>query len=102
MSLTASFIADFSSFMSATEQATNAMKGFKDTAGDLGPAADKSVQATAADYVELGAQIRQTAIGSAATWRGLTAPLRESGASPFGSVERRRCRFGVWLRLGLR
>jgi len=61
MVLTASIIADFSSFMSATEQATSAMKGFQDTAGGLGPAADKTVQASVQDYIKLGSQIRQTA-----------------------------------------
>ena len=61
MSLTASFIADFSSFLGATEQAKTAMEGLKATAGDLGPEVDQGVQATVDDYIKLGGQIRQTA-----------------------------------------
>lgn len=61
MALTASFIADFSSFMDATKEAVAAMTGMKQTAEELGPSVDKGVEDSFESYVKLGAQIRETA-----------------------------------------
>ena len=58
MALTANFIADFSSFIKATEDSIAAMGGFKDAAAEIGPAADQSFGMTKQQALELGASIR--------------------------------------------
>ena len=59
MALTASFIADFSSFLTATRDAVQAMQGFKNTAQELGPAADRSLADTQKVAEEVGRAVRR-------------------------------------------
>ena len=62
MSLNATFVADFSSFMSATQEAVTAMKGFKDSAAELGPGVDRGLEESLKKYEQLGRNVRQLAI----------------------------------------
>jgi uncharacterized protein YbjQ (UPF0145 family) len=59
MSLNASLIADFSSFMDATREAIAAMGNLRDSAGTLGPSVDKGLEDTTRKYMELGAKARE-------------------------------------------
>ena len=69
MALTANFIADFSSFIKATQDSVAAMTGFKDTAADIGPAAEQSFQMTTAQAMQLGASLRDVGSQAAAAAR---------------------------------
>ena len=46
MALSASFVADFSSFIDATKEAVTAMQGFKHSAEELGPGVDSRASTT--------------------------------------------------------
>jgi len=59
MALTATLIADFSSFIDATKSAGTAMNDFKDKAADVGPAAEKGFAFTKASAVEAATAVRQ-------------------------------------------
>lgn len=66
MALTASFVADFSSFMDATREAVTAMQGFKQTAEELGPGVDRGLEESLKMYEQVGRQTRQLAIDTVA------------------------------------
>jgi len=59
MALTATLIADFSSFIDATKSAGVAMNDFKKDAEEVGPAADKGFKFTKASAVEAATAVRQ-------------------------------------------
>lgn len=59
MALTATLIADFSSFIDATKTAGAAVTDFKDKAEDVGAAADKGFAFTKASAVEAASAVRQ-------------------------------------------
>jgi len=59
MALTASFVADFSSFMDATASAVAAMQGFKDSAVEMGPAADRNMEAAQQHAEQIGRSLRR-------------------------------------------
>jgi hypothetical protein len=59
MALSANFVADFSSFIAATREAVSAMQGFKMTAQELGPAADRSLEDTQKQAEQIGRGFRQ-------------------------------------------
>jgi len=62
MPLSASFVADFSSFIGQTREAVAAMQGFKLTAEELGPGVDRSLDETLKKYEQVGRQTRQLGI----------------------------------------
>ena len=62
MPLSASFVADFSSFISATQEAVTAMQGFKQSAEELGPGVDRGLEETLKKYEQVGRQTRQLGI----------------------------------------
>jgi hypothetical protein len=66
MPLSASFVADFSSFIGQTKEAVAAMQGFKLTAEELGPGVDRSLDQTLAKYEQVGRQTRQLAADTTA------------------------------------
>jgi uncharacterized protein YbjQ (UPF0145 family) len=59
VSLNASLIADFSSFMDAVREAIGATGELKAAAGTLGPEVDKGLEDTTRKYMELGAKARE-------------------------------------------
>jgi len=61
VALSASFVADFSSFIDATKEAVTAMQGFKLSAEELGPGVDRSLDDTLKLYEQVGRQTRQLA-----------------------------------------
>ena len=61
MPLSASFVADFSSFIGATREAVTAMQGFKQSAEELGPGVDRGLEDTLKAYEQVGRQTRQLA-----------------------------------------
>ena len=61
MALSASFVADFSSFIDQTKEAVAAMQGFKMTAEELGPGVDRGLEDTLKAYEQVGRQTRQLA-----------------------------------------
>ena len=61
MALSASFVADFSSFIDATREAVTAMQGFKQSAEELGPGIDRGLDDTLKKYEQVGRQTRQLA-----------------------------------------
>jgi len=61
MPLSASFVADFSSFIDATHEAVTAMQGFKQSAEELGPGVDRGLEDTLKMYEQVGRQTRQLA-----------------------------------------
>jgi len=61
MPLSASFVADFSSFIDQTKEAVTAMRGFTQTAEELGPGVDRGLEETMKKYEQVGRQTRQLA-----------------------------------------
>jgi hypothetical protein len=61
MPLSASFVADFSSFIGQTQEAVAAMQGFKQSAEELGPGVDRGLDDTLKKYEQVGRQTRQLA-----------------------------------------
>jgi len=61
MPLSASFVADFSSFIDQTKEAVTAMRGFTQTAEELGPGVDRGLEETLKKYEQVGRQTRQLA-----------------------------------------
>ena len=61
MALSASFVADFSSFIGQTNEAVAAMQGFKLSAEELGPGVDRGLDDTLKKYEQVGRQTRQLA-----------------------------------------
>ena len=59
MALSATFVADFSSFIDAAKEGVAAMQGFKLTAEELGPGIDRGLDATKAQFEQVGRQVRQ-------------------------------------------
>ena len=81
MPLSASFVADFSSFIGQTREAVAAMQGFTRTAEELGPGVDRSLDQTLAKYEQVGRQTRQLAIDTvAASKTFITAYTEEQDA----------------------
>jgi uncharacterized protein YbjQ (UPF0145 family) len=66
MPLSASFVADFSSFMTATREAVTALQGFKQSAEQLGPGVDRGLDDTLKMYEQVGRQTRQLALDTVA------------------------------------
>ena len=77
MALTANFIADFSSFMDATRDATTAMGGLKDSAADVGPATDASFKDLASKAMEVGGAVQQVGASMAGAASGFIAAFSE-------------------------
>ncbi len=77
MPLSASFVADFSSFIGQTKEAVAAMQGFKLTAEELGPGVDRSLDQTLAKYEQVGRQTRQLAIDTVAASKTFIAAYTE-------------------------
>ena len=61
MPLSASFVADFSSFIDQTQAAVTAMQGFTRSAEELGPGVDRGLEETMKKYEQVGRQTRQLA-----------------------------------------
>lgn len=61
MALTANFIADFSSFTDATKDAVTAMQGFKESALEMGTAADRSLEERQKQAEQIGRAVRRVA-----------------------------------------
>jgi hypothetical protein len=61
VALSASFVADFSSFIGQTNEAVAAMQGFKLSAEELGPGMDRGLDDTLKKYEQVGRQTRQLA-----------------------------------------
>ena len=81
MALTASFVADFSSFIDATKEAVAAMQGFKLSAEELGPGIDRGLEDTMKKYEQVGRQTRQLATDTiAASQVFITAFTEEQDA----------------------
>lgn len=81
MPLSASFVADFSSFIDATNDAINAMNGFKDTADGMGVEVDRGLEQTIRKYEEVGQKTRQLGIDAiAASKTFITAFTEEQDA----------------------
>lgn len=59
MPLSASFIADFSSFIDQTNDAILAMQGFRETADGIGTEVDRGLEQTLRKYEEVGRSARQ-------------------------------------------
>jgi len=59
VALSATFVADFSSFIDAAKEGVAAMQGFKLTAEELGPGVDRGLEATTAQFEQVGRQVRQ-------------------------------------------
>ena len=57
--LSANFLADFSSFLDATRESVAAMQGFKESAEEMGPAADRGLEETQKQWEQVGRQIRR-------------------------------------------
>ena len=62
MALTANFIADFSSFMDATREATDAMLGFRESTEGVGPAVDQAFEKRLKQYEQVATQVRQVGL----------------------------------------
>ena len=96
MPLSASFVADFSSFINQTQEAVTAMQGFKQSAEELGPGVDRGLDETLKKYEQVGRQTRQLAqdtFAAAQTFIGayteeqdavnrLTSALEAQGQAP--------------------
>lgn len=78
MSLTATFVADFSSFMDATREAVTAMQGFKQSAEELGPGVDRGLDETLKIYEQLGRQTRQLALDAVQAGKTFVGAYTES------------------------
>ena len=57
--LSANFLADFSSFLDATRESVQAMQGFKESAEELGPAADRGLADVEKQWEQVGRQVRR-------------------------------------------
>src|SRR5688572_4761184 len=77
MALSATFVADFSSFMTATRDAVAAMQGFKLSAQDLGPAADRGLAATAQQAEQIGRQLQRVGADAVAAGQVFIAAFAE-------------------------
>lgn len=77
MALSANFVADFSSFMDATREAVSAMQGFKLTAQELGPAADRGLAETQRQAEQLGRGLRQVGIDASTAASGFIQAFTE-------------------------
>ena len=77
MALSATFVADFSSFMTATKDAVAAMQGFKLSAQDLGPAADRGLAATAQQAEQIGRQLQRVGADAVAAGQVFIAAFAE-------------------------
>jgi hypothetical protein len=77
VALSATFVADFSSFMTATKDAVAAMQGFKLSAQDLGPAADRGLAATAQQAEQIGRQLQRVGADAVAASQVFIAAFAE-------------------------
>jgi hypothetical protein len=69
MALTATLIADFSSFIDASKNAVEAMQGFKESAEELGPAADRGLADAQKQAEQVGRAVKQLGTDVAAVSR---------------------------------
>lgn len=77
MALSATFVADFSSFMSATRDAVGAMQGFKLSAEELGPAADRGLSMTQQQAEQMGRTLRRVGADAVAASQTFIAAFAE-------------------------
>ena len=77
MALSATFVADFSSFMTATRDAVAALQGFKLTAEELGPAADRGLAATTRQAEQIGRQLHRVGTDAVAASQVFIAAFAE-------------------------
>ena len=81
MALSATLLADFSSFMTATKDAVAAVQGFKESAEELGPAADRGLSATEKQAEQIGRQlyrVGQDAVAASQTFIAAFAEEQEA------------------------
>ena len=77
MALSATFVADFSSFMRATQEAIGALQGFKLSAEELGPAADRGLAATQQQAEQIGRQLQRVGADAVAAGQVFIAAFAE-------------------------
>jgi hypothetical protein len=77
VALSATFVADFSSFMTATRDAVGALQGFKQTAEELGPAADRGLAETQRQAEQIGRQLQRVGADAVAASQTFIAAFAE-------------------------
>ena len=77
MALSATFVADFSSFMRATQDAVGALQGFKLSAEELGPAADRGLAETQRQAEQIGRQLHRVGADAVAASQTFIAAFAE-------------------------
>jgi DNA-binding phage protein len=90
MALSANFIADFSSFIEQTRASVAAMQGFKETAEEMGPAADRGLADREKQFEQLGRQIHRVgadALAAAGTFIQAFAEEQEAVAHLTAALE---------------
>src|SRR6185436_5082825 len=67
MALSATLVADFSSFLDASKEAVSAMQGFKKSSEELGPAADRGLAESQKHAEQVGRAIKDVGTDIAAS-----------------------------------